>query len=52
MLKLAEQGLKSVVKEGGAIAKGVNTLNGHVTYQAVAEAIDVEYVPIAEALAV
>ena len=52
VLKLAEQGLKSVVKEGGAIAKGVNTLNGHVTYQAVAEAIDVEYVPITEALAV
>ena len=51
VLKLAEQGLKKAMEKDSAIAKGVNTLNGHVTYQAVAEAMDVEYVPVAEAFA-
>ena len=35
----------------GALAKGVNTFESRVTYQAVAEALDLDYVPVEEALA-
>ena len=34
-----------------ALAKGVNTFEGRVTYQGVAEALDLDYVPVEEALA-
>lgn len=34
-----------------ALAKGVNTFEGRVTDQAVAEALGLDYVPLEEALA-
>ena len=51
VLKLANLGLKQTINSNPAIAKGVNTLRGHVTYEAVADSLDLEYVPVEEALA-
>jgi alanine dehydrogenase len=47
-LKLASKGFLKALKEDPALAKGVNTYAGHVTYKAVAEAFDMEYRPLAE----
>ena len=41
-IKLANQGLQAITKDAG-LCKGVNTLHGTVTYQAVAEAFGMEY---------
>ena len=49
VLKLAGAGLEKAVRQDDAIAKGVNTLRGHVTHRAVAEALALEYVPVDEA---
>ncbi|MBS2024713.1 MAG: alanine dehydrogenase [Deltaproteobacteria bacterium] len=49
-LKLADLGLKEAIKRDHALALGVNTLNGVCTYQAVAEALSFEYVPLEKAL--
>jgi alanine dehydrogenase len=51
VMKLANLGLKDAVKSDPAIAKGVNTLGGHVTYRAVADSLDLEYVATKDALA-
>ena len=51
VMKLANLGLREAVNSDPAIAKGVNTLRGHVTYQAVADALSLEYVPVNEAIA-
>jgi alanine dehydrogenase len=50
MMKLANLGLKEAVKDP-AIKKGVNTYGGHVTYEAVALAHDLPYVPLENLLA-
>jgi alanine dehydrogenase len=46
MRMLADKGLKAAVKEDDALAKGVNTLDGHVTYEAVADALGLPYKPL------
>lgn len=51
ILRLANAGLQETIRQDTAIAKGVNTLGGHVTYRAVAAALDLEYVPVEDALA-
>jgi alanine dehydrogenase len=38
------------VERDPVLARGVNVLNGKVTYEAVAEAHGLEYVPLAEVL--
>jgi len=43
---LADKGLVDAVKESAPLAKGVNTHQGHVTYQAVAEAHGLPYAPL------
>jgi alanine dehydrogenase len=43
---IAEYGLAEAVARDPALAKGVNVLDGKVTYEAVAEAHDLEYVPL------
>jgi alanine dehydrogenase len=43
---IAEHGLVEAVARDPALAKGVNVLDGKVTYEAVAEAHDLEYVPL------
>ncbi|MGH7689968.1 MAG: alanine dehydrogenase [Gemmatimonadaceae bacterium] len=43
-LQLANKGWKRALKEDPALLKGLNVVDGHVTYPAVAEAIGVPYV--------
>jgi alanine dehydrogenase len=43
---IADHGLAEAVARDPALAKGVNVLDGKVTYEAVAEAHDFEYVPL------
>jgi alanine dehydrogenase len=44
-IELADQGLYEAAKRDAALAKGINVLNGTVTYQAVAEAFGLPYAP-------
>lgn len=50
-LRLADKGLVDAVASDDALAKGVNVLNGHVTYEGVAESFGLPYVPLGQALA-
>jgi alanine dehydrogenase len=45
-LAIADKGWKQAVADDGALAKGVNVLEGKVTYQSVAEAHGMEYTPL------
>jgi alanine dehydrogenase len=45
-LELADRGLVAAAKADPALAKGVNVLDGRVTYSAVAEAFGIEYTPL------
>jgi len=47
-VKLANKGFLQAVKEDSALVKGVNTYQGHITYKAVAEALDMPYRPLSE----
>lgn len=47
-VKLANKGFLSAVREDPALAKGVNTYEGYVTYRAVAEAFGIQYHPLEE----
>ncbi|HNT05218.1 MAG TPA: alanine dehydrogenase, partial [Anaerolineae bacterium] len=49
-VRLARLGLAAAVAQDPALAKGVNTYQGHVTYKAVAEAFDIPYRPLSELL--
>ena len=44
--KLANLGLEKAAAQNPALKKGVNTMDGHITYKAVAEAFDLEYAPL------
>ncbi|NOZ48817.1 MAG: alanine dehydrogenase [Chloroflexi bacterium] len=50
ILRLANHGVMASVGADGALAKGVNTCQGHITYAAVAEAFDLDYTPLADLL--
>lgn len=45
--QIAKKGYKRACLDNEALLKGINTLNGHVTYQAVAQAHDLPYVDAA-----
>jgi len=47
---IADHGLAEAVARDPALARGVNVLDGRVTYQAVAEAHDLEYTPLEDVL--
>jgi alanine dehydrogenase len=47
---IAEHGLREAVAEDAALARGVNVLEGKVTYEAVAEAHNVDYSPLEDVL--
>jgi alanine dehydrogenase len=47
---IAEHGLAEAVALDHSLARGVNVLDGHVTYEAVAEAHDLEYTPLEDVL--
>lgn len=49
-LEIANKGWKKAVMENKALAKGVNVLNGKITYKAVAEAHNLPYTPLEEVL--
>ena len=46
---IAEQGVSRAIAADSALAKGVNTLGGKLTYAAVAEAHGMAYTPLADA---
>jgi alanine dehydrogenase len=48
--KLANKGYKKALKEDKALAKGLNVYQGDVTYEAVAEAFDMDYTPLEDVL--
>jgi len=45
-LQLANKGYERAILENKALSKGVNVFKGHVTYEAVAKALNLEYVPL------
>lgn len=49
-LQIANKGWKSAVTENPSLAKGLNVLDGKVTYMAVAEALGLQYTPWNEAI--
>jgi alanine dehydrogenase len=46
LMKLADHGILAAVRKDGALAKGVNTYLGKITYDAVAETFELEYTPL------
>jgi alanine dehydrogenase len=48
---IADHGVAGAIRRDPALARGVNVVGGHVTYEAVAEAHGVEYTPLDDALA-
>jgi alanine dehydrogenase len=50
VLEIAEKGWKKAVRENPALAKGVNLVDGKITYKAVAEAFNLPYTPLEEIL--
>ncbi|MCE9670355.1 alanine dehydrogenase [Myxococcus stipitatus] len=49
--KIADMGLVEAIKSDRALARAMNTYNGHVTYEAVAKDLGYDYLSISEALA-
>jgi alanine dehydrogenase len=47
---IADDGLREAVARDGALARGVNVLDGKLTYEAVAEAHDLDYTPLEDLL--
>lgn len=50
VLRLADKGFPAAVSQDGALARGVNTVAGHVTHRAVAEAHGLPYTPLEQLL--
>ena len=50
VLAIADNGLRDAVANDPALAKGVNVLDGKITYEAVAEAHDLEFTPLEDVL--
>jgi alanine dehydrogenase len=46
VIKLADKGFKAAVAADKSLVPGVNTYQGHITYQAVAEAFSLPYKPL------
>jgi alanine dehydrogenase len=49
-MKIASQGWEKVARENEGIKAGINIVNGQVTYQGVADAFGMAYVPVDEVL--
>jgi len=50
-LQIANKGWKRAVNENESLAKGLNVINGKVTYKAVADSLNIEYTPWTDAMA-
>jgi len=46
LMKLAHDGIRPAIQNDPALAKGVNVYQGKLTYQAVADALDLTYTPL------
>ena len=46
--EIACRGLIGAIKNDSAIGRGVNTINGKLTNEAVANSLDVEFTPLTE----
>ncbi len=49
-LEIANKGYLKAIKENKALALGVNVIGGKLTYEAVAEALNLEYTPLADVI--
>lgn len=49
-LRIADLGLVEAVKQDRALARGLNTFNGHLTYEAVARHHGLDYLPVEQAI--
>lgn len=49
-LQIADKGLRQAIMDNPGLAKGVNVIDGRVTYQAVAEALNLPFTPLEEIL--
>jgi alanine dehydrogenase len=47
---LAKSGWNRAIRENRGIATGANVINGKITYKGVAEAFNLEYVPVEKAI--
>ncbi len=50
VIKLADKGYQKAVQEDAALAKGVNTLGGKLTYESVAKSLNKDYTSLEEAM--
>ena len=50
VLQLANKGWKAALRDNPHLLAGLNVANGHITYEAVAQALNEKYVPALEAL--
>jgi alanine dehydrogenase len=50
VLEIVEKGWQMAAKENPSLAKGINLLDGKITYQAVAEAFNLPFTPLKEVL--
>jgi alanine dehydrogenase len=50
VLQIANKGVKQALRENPVLAKGLNTIEGKVTYQAIAQALGYQYYPVMKAL--
>jgi alanine dehydrogenase len=48
-LDLADYGIEAAISRDPELARGVNVIDGHVTHPGVAEALEMDYTPLAEA---
>jgi alanine dehydrogenase len=48
--EIATHGLRAAIARDPALARGVNVLDGKITYEAVAEAHGLDYTPLEDAL--
>ena len=48
--QIADRGLRRALKENPALARGVNIVNGKVTYRSLAQDLDLPYTPLQRAL--
>jgi alanine dehydrogenase len=48
-LSLAQRGVVEAARRDPALAYGVNTFGGHITYEAVAQGLELPYLPLEEA---
>ncbi|MGN7468858.1 alanine dehydrogenase [Brevibacillus sp. SAFN-007a] len=49
-LLLANKGYRAAISQHRALARGVNVLNGHIVYEAVARSLSLPYVPLDDVL--